>query len=127
MLAPPVTIGLPVYNGERFLSEALASILAQTFADSGLCLGQRLHGSNGRHGRGHAAQDEWIVLLRNEFNRGAAWNYNRVLDECQSPYFKWAAADDMLAPTCLERLHATLEASSTAVVLAYPYTRFIDG
>jgi len=127
MMDPPITIGLPVYNGERFLSDALASIRAQTFADFQLVISDNASTDRTLDIVGeHAAQDDRIVLLRSEFNHGAAWNYNRVLGACRSPYFKWAAADDVLAPTFLERLHATLEASSTAVVLAYPHTQFID-
>jgi hypothetical protein len=66
------------------------------------------------------------VLLRGETNRGAAWNYNRVFEVCRSPYFKWAAADDLMTPTCVERCLDTLAQAPPSVVLAYPRTRLID-
>lgn len=124
---PPLTIGLPVYNGERFLRDALASILGQTFTDFVLVISDNAStDATVEIIEEHAARDKRIVLLRSETNRGAAWNYNCVFAECQSPYFKWAAADDMLAPTCVERLLAVLEASPPTVVLAYPRTQLID-
>jgi glycosyltransferase involved in cell wall biosynthesis len=124
---PPLTIGLPVYNGERFLRDGLASILSQTFGDFVLVVSDNAStDTTVEIVEEHAAQDERIVLLRNEVNRGAAWNYNRVFAECRSPYFKWAAADDMLAPTCVERSLAVLDASPPTVVLAYPLTQILD-
>ena len=124
---PPVTIGLPVYNGERFLTDALASILGQTFEDFLLVVSD--NASTDRTVdivEEHATRDERIMFLRSDVNRGAAWNYNRVFGECRTPYFKWAAADDMLAPTYLERLLATLDTSPPNVVLAYPHTQLVD-
>jgi hypothetical protein len=67
-----------------------------------------------------------MVILRTETNRGAAWNYNRVFEGCATPYFKWAAADDVLAPTCVERCLDVLKAAPPSVVLAFPRTRVID-
>jgi glycosyltransferase involved in cell wall biosynthesis len=122
-----VTIGLPVYNGERFLRDALDSILAQTFGDFALVVSDNAStDATVEIVEGYAARDDRIVLLRSDTNRGAAWNYNRVLAAAHGPYFKWAAADDMLAPTCVERSVEILDASSPSVVLAYPRTQVID-
>jgi hypothetical protein len=64
-------------------------------------------------------------VLRSDKNRGASWNYKRTFDDCESPYFKWAAADDLLAPTYLERLVAALDDAPNASI-AYPRTIMID-
>jgi glycosyltransferase involved in cell wall biosynthesis len=125
--APPLTIGLPVYNGERFLRQALESVLGQTFGDFALVVSDNAStDATTEIVEEYVAQDDRVELIRNDTNRGAAWNYNRVFAECRSPYFKWAAADDMLAPTCVESSLAVLESSSPAVVLAYPRTQVID-
>lgn len=127
MTVRPLTVGLPVYNGERFLRHALESILGQTFGDFALVVSDNAStDATADIVEEYAAQDGRIKLIRNETNRGAAWNYNRVFAECRSPYFKWAAADDMLAPTCVERSLAVLEASPPTVVLAYAQTHVID-
>jgi glycosyltransferase involved in cell wall biosynthesis len=124
---PPVTIGLPVYNGELFLADALASILGQTFEDFVLVVSDNAStDATVDIVEEHAARDERIVVLRGDMNRGAAWNYNRVFAECRTPYFKWAAADDMLAPTYIERLLSALDTSPASVVLAYPHTQLVD-
>jgi glycosyltransferase involved in cell wall biosynthesis len=117
---------MPVYNGERFLAETLDSVLAQTFEDFRLVVSDN-GSTDGTMAilEEYASRDPRITLLRSDENRGASWNYERVFDGCESPYFKWAAADDLLAPTYLERLVAVLDANPTASV-AYPRTRLID-
>jgi glycosyltransferase involved in cell wall biosynthesis len=124
---PPLTIGLPVYNGERFLRDALDSILGQTFRDFALVVADNAStDATVEIVEEYAADDDRIVLLRSDTNRGAAWNYNRTFEHCKSPYFKWAAADDMLARTCVEQSLAVLEASPASVVLVYPLTQIVD-
>jgi glycosyltransferase involved in cell wall biosynthesis len=123
----PLTIGLPVYNGEQFLEEALESILGQTFTDFSLVVSDNASTDGTMEIlEAHAARDDRLVILRSETNRGSAWNFNRVFAGCATPFFKWAAADDMLAPTCVERCLEVLTASPPSVVLAFPRTTVID-
>ena len=127
MTPPPLTIGVPVYNGERFLHAALDSILGQTFSDFVLVVSDNAStDATAEIVEEYVARDDRVVLLRSDTNRGAAWNYNRVFAECRTPYFKWAAGDDLLAPTYLERLLEVLDAAPPSVVLAYPEAQLID-
>jgi glycosyltransferase involved in cell wall biosynthesis len=125
-LVPPITIGMPVYNGEPYVDAALGSILGQTFGD--FCLIVSDNGSTDATEeivRARAREDGRIRYLREPENRGAAWNFNRVFEESRSPFFKWAAADDLLAPTCVERCYEVLREAPDTVVLVAPRTRFI--
>jgi glycosyltransferase involved in cell wall biosynthesis len=118
---------LPVYNGEEFLEQALDSILGQTFTGFSLVVSD--NASTDRTMEileAYAARDERIAILRADTNHGAAWNYNRVFEGCTTPYFKWAAADDLLAPTCVERCLDVLTAAPPSVVLAFPRTQVVD-
>ena len=125
--APPLTIGLPVFNGERYLGEALDSILGQTFGDFLLVVSDNAStDSTGEIVRRYAESDERVQYSRSPENRGAVWNFNHVFAGCRSPFFKWAASDDVLAPTCVERCLETLRDAPARVVLAYPRTRMID-
>jgi glycosyltransferase involved in cell wall biosynthesis len=123
----PLTIGLPVYNGEPYVGAAIESILAQTFGDFVLVVSD--NGSTDATeevARSYAASDDRVEFVRSSENRGAAWNYNRVFAECRTPYFKWAASDDLLAPTCVERCYEALRQAPQEVVLVFPRTRLID-
>ncbi len=123
---PRVSIGVPVYNGEAYLTAALDSILAQTFTDYEIILSD--NGSTdatAEIARAYAARDNRIHFYRVEENLGAAWNFNRVFTLARGQYFKWAAHDDLLAPTFLHSCVAVLD-HNPRVVLAYPWIEIID-
>lgn len=123
---PQVTIGMPVYNGEPYLEEALNSILGQTFTDFELVISD--NASTDRTGEiclRYARRDDRIRYLRNETNLGAAPNYNRLVDLARGVYFKWASHDDIIAPDYLEQCVAVLDADPN-VVIAYPKNLMID-
>ncbi len=114
---PRLGIGLPVYNGERYLAEAIESILAQTFDDFELIICD--NASTDRTAeicKGFAARDARVHYHRNQTNLGAAPNYNRTFELSSSEYFRWAAHDDVLAPTLLEKCIAALDADPGAVL-----------
>lgn len=121
-----VTIGVPVYNGELYLREALDSLLGQTYGDFGLVISDNAS-TDGTESicREYAARDRRVRYERSPRNVGVSRNHQRILDFCTTPYFRWAADDDLSAPTSLERCLAVLE-SRPDVVLAYPKTRLID-
>ena len=123
---PRVSIGLPVYNAENFLREALDSILAQTFTNFELIICDNASTDNTEKiCQEYVAKDQRIHYYRNEQNLGAAINYNRVFELSKGEYFKWANHDDLCAPEFLERCVEVLD-QHPSVVLAYPKTILID-
>jgi glycosyltransferase involved in cell wall biosynthesis len=124
---PRVTIGLPVYNGERHLEEALKAILAQDMPDFDLVVSDNAStDATPRILAAFAASEPRMRVIRQPENIGASRNFAAVLDEARSPYFLWAGHDDIYAPSYLRRTMAALEATSSAV-LAVSQIRFIDG
>lgn len=100
---PKVSIGMPVYNGEKYIREALDSLIAQTFTDYELIISDNAStDSTEVIIREYAAKDARIRYVRQTKNRGAIANFQFVLDEAFGEYFMWAAADDIRAPDCLE-------------------------
>ncbi len=123
---PRVSIGLPVFNGENFLSEALDSILAQTYPDFELIISD--NGSvdaTEEICRSYIANDDRVKYYRNDRNRGAAWNYNRVFYLSTGEYFKWAAHDDLCGPEFLESCTRVLD-HDPGIILCYTRTLAID-
>lgn len=123
---PWVSIGLPVYNGEDYLEDAIAAFLRQTFTDFELIISD--NASSDRTEaicRSFAAQDPRIRYYRNAENIGAAENFNRVVHLAGGKYFKWAAHDDLCEPTFLERCVEVLD-SDPSVVLCSTEVGCID-
>ncbi len=109
-MKPKVTIGLPVYNGEAFLAEAIQSVLDQTFSDLELIICD--NGSTDateKICRDFAAADNRIRYIRSPENRGASWSYNHSVGLAQGEYFRWLAHDDKFAPQLVEKSVAVLD------------------
>lgn len=115
--SPAVSIGLPVFNGELYVAEAVASILQQDYTNLELIIHD--NASTDRTEaicRAFAEQDSRIRYFRNPRNLGAAANYNLCFEQARGTYFKWAAHDDLLAPGYLGKAVAALEAAPRAVL-----------
>ncbi len=123
---PRVSIGIPVYNGDNYLAEALDSILAQTFTDFELIISDNASTDRTQQiCQTYVAKDRRIRYYRHAENLGAAKNFNHVFELSRGEYFKWAAHDDICAPEFLERCARVLD-DEQSVVLCYPKTTFID-
>lgn len=123
---PVVTIGLPVYNSERYLKQSLDSLLAQTYSDFALIISDNAS-SDGTSliCQQYAAADSRVRCFRNEINIGNPRNFNRVFELTATPYLKWSTADDYWEPTFLERALEVME-RDPATALCYPKTYIVD-
>ena len=121
-----VSIGLPIHNGEEFLSEAIDSILVQTFEDFELILCDNAS-SDGtqRICQEFAGRDGRIKYYRNTTNVGAARNFNWTFELSLGEYFKWAAHDDFLAHDFLEKCVDVLD-KNPSIVLCQSEVQFVD-
>lgn len=125
---PRVTVGMPVYNGERYIRQAIESILSQTFDDFELVISDNASTDDTeRICREYTATHSRIRYFRNDRNRGAAWNHNRVVELARGEYFKWQCHDDYCEPTFLEKCLAVIQ-RDPEIVLCYPqFVRVDDG
>src|SRR5262245_51224042 len=124
--SPRLSIGLPVYNGERFLEPALDCLLAQTFEDFEIIIGD--NASTDRTPEiceSYKRRDLRVRYIRNERNLGAIANFNRVFQLSTAPLFKWAAHDDLYRESYLETCIRLLDENPDAI-LAHSNTAFID-
>lgn len=123
---PHVTIGVPVYNGERYLAGALDALLAQDYDRFVVVISDNAStDASPEIGREYARRDERISFVANSTNIGGAANFSKLARAATTPLFKWAAVDDLVAPSFLSRCVQTLEENPDAVV-AYPQTVMID-
>lgn len=116
-MAPLVSIGLPVYNGERFLPQALDSLLGQTLTDLELIISDNAStDSTAEICREYAASDARVRYIRQEANFGPQRNWNFVAGQARGRYFKWATANDFCERQMLEKCVAALSADASIVV-----------
>jgi glycosyltransferase involved in cell wall biosynthesis len=119
---PRVSIGMPVYNGERYLGAAIESLVTQTFGDFELIISDNAStDGTAQICQQFARQDSRIRYVRHLRTREARDNFQYVLDQARAPYFMWAAHDDLREPEFLGTLVAALDATDDAVLASCRY------
>jgi glycosyltransferase involved in cell wall biosynthesis len=128
--APPpelkVSIGLPVFNGEEYLEQSVASILAQTYTNFELIISDNASSDRTESiCRGYAERDARVRYCRQPRNRGVTWNFRQVALLARGEYFLWMAHDDRFAPEYVESCLAFLQ-KNPGTVLCYSKAIEID-
>src|SRR4051812_4282474 len=117
---------MPIYNEERYLSEALDSLLAQDYGNIEIVISDN-GSTDGTQEicRAYAFQDERIDYHRQEENRGAVYNFNGVFQLSSGRYFTWASGHDTRDSSCVRVCVEVLE-NRPDVVLCYPRTVLVE-
>jgi glycosyltransferase involved in cell wall biosynthesis len=124
---PRLTIGLPVYNGQNYLAEAIEALLGQTYENFELIIADNASTDETPDiCRRYVRQDSRVRHLRHPENIGLAGNHNCLVAEARGELFKWASHDDLygrdLVRLCIEALDERPD-----IVLAHSWTALIDG
>lgn len=124
--APRVSVGMPVFNGARYLAAAIEGILGQDHEDLELIIADNAStDATGEIALAYEARDPRVRYVRNRSNIGAAGNFNLLVDLARGEYFRWAAHDDVVAPGLVACCAEVLDREPD-VVLAYPRAAAID-
>lgn len=114
---PPITIGLPVYNGENYVGESIQCLRDQTFGEFRLIISDNAStDSTEEIARSAALEDERVVYHRQQVNLGGPANYNFTLAQAEGDFFMWHAHDDLRDPRFLELAYGSMVASPNTSV-----------
>jgi glycosyltransferase involved in cell wall biosynthesis len=122
---PTVSVGLPVYNGGKLVGQAIESILSQDYQDIELIISDNCSTDNTEEiCLKYQKMDKRVKYYRFEANLGGK-NFADVLARSNSPYFMWAAHDDLhelaFISKCLKKI-----VSDPSIALVYPRTKVLD-
>lgn len=123
---PPVSICLPVYNGERYLHEVLSSIRTQTFDDYELIISD--NASTDRTQEicvASSRSDPRVKYFRANANHGLAWNWNRAFELATGVYLVWICHDDRMEPDYIRQCVEVL-AADKETILCFTNHHYID-
>jgi glycosyltransferase involved in cell wall biosynthesis len=102
-IVPKISIGFPVFNGEKLIKSALDSLLNQTFKDFELIISDNASTDETQEiCKRYAAKDTRIKYVRQLTHISGSANFKFVLDEALGEYFMWAACDDTRSPNFIE-------------------------
>lgn len=115
---PLVSICIPAYNNEDYISETLDSLLAQTYSNLEIIVVDDCS-KDGTFSvlEQYAAKDNRFSIYRNEHNLGMSGNWNKALSLTHGEYIRLMCADDLLVPTCIEREVEIFEKYPSAVLV----------
>ena len=121
-----VSVGMPVYNSEHWISQSIESILSQSFENFELIISDNNSSDNTSEiCKDYASKDNRVFFHKNEDNIGAANNFNKVFELSNGKYFKWASSNDLCGIQFLELCVQILDTYED-VVVASPRTQLID-
>ena len=104
-MKPLISIGMPVFNGEPFISEAIQSLLAQSEPRFELIISDNKSTDKTIEiCNEYLKKDGRIKVIIQDKNRGALYNFRQVLEKANGKFFLWAAADDKWSNNWLEKL-----------------------
>jgi len=124
MINPKVSVIMPVYNGERYIREAVESILRQTFTDWQLVIVNDAS-TDGTEKILESLKDNRIKIIKNDRNLGSVVSRNIAFKGCLSEYIAILDADDIAEPTRLEEQVAFLDAHPDFGLVG-SWTKIID-
>ncbi len=125
---PLVSIGVPVYNGEKGLACALGSLLKQDYSNLEIIISDNAStDSTPAICQEYVLKDSRIKYSRVEKNLGANWNFNRVAELASGKYFMWTAHDDLREPSFVSACVEKMEKNPEAVICQSHVAMFIEG
>lgn len=122
-----ITIGMPVFNDVDFIELSLKSILEQSFKDFNLIISDD-GSSDGSQAicEQYAAVDNRITYIRQPKNLGISRNMEFLLSQSNTPYFMWAADDDLWDKMFVEKLIILLNQNKEAIAAFCRYSLIND-
>ena len=113
---PKISIGIPVYNGEKFIRKCIESVLQQTNRNFELIISDNAStDSTPEICKEFLNKDDRISFVRQDKNMGQNWNFNFPLEKANGEYFVWLVADTILLPEFIEKNIAVLESQDNTV------------
>ena len=103
-IKPKLSIGIPVYNGEKFIKKCLDSLLLQTFSDFEIIISDNASTDlTSKICEEYRKQDKRILFFKQKYNTRMVANFNFVLQQAKGEYFMWASTDDVWHSEFVER------------------------
>jgi glycosyltransferase involved in cell wall biosynthesis len=116
---PLVSVVLPVYNRQKYLGQAIDSVLKQTYKNWELIIADDASNDETKEFYKKYTQISQLKIYFNSQNIGLFPNLNQAIKRCKGAYILLLCSDDFLLPECLEKsLKFLQEYSSAGLILS---------
>jgi glycosyltransferase involved in cell wall biosynthesis len=125
---PLVSIGVPVFNGEKTLEDAIECLLKQDYSNLEIIISDNASTDATQNiCEKYSRNESRIKYFRTEENLGAIWNFNHVFELSTGKYFMWAAHDDLRESSFVSSCVDKLEQHPDAVLCQAHTGNYIEG
>jgi len=112
-----ISIGMPIYNGSKFLHQAIKSVLNQSYSNLELIISDDISSDTSTNiCMTFAKNDKRVRFFLQKKRLGSIANFNFVLSKAKGEYFMWTAQDDIRAPNALKKLSQLLTNYPSAII-----------
>jgi glycosyltransferase involved in cell wall biosynthesis len=119
MTVPLVSIALPVYNGEKWLEQAISTLIKQSYENVEIIIADDCSSDNSQEiCEQYESRYSQITFIKNETNLGAQGNFRKILHLCSGKYVTYASQDDYWDENFISYLVEKLESNNSAVLAA---------
>ncbi|MCX6313032.1 MAG: glycosyltransferase family A protein, partial [Bacteroidetes bacterium] len=123
---PFVTIGIPVYNEEKFVAETILSAINQTYKNIKIVISDNCSTDRSYEIiQSHVLRLANVKIIKQGKNIGAVNNFAYVLEHSDTEYFCWLGGHDVMRPTFIEKTVDAFQINK-GISLVYPKTELID-
>ncbi len=122
-----LTIGIPVYNADKYITDALDSLLNQTYGNFVIIISDNASTDNTEEiCKKYEKKDSRIKYIRKKENIGMKHNFLSILKLAKTEFFMWAASDDLWHKDFIRTLITNLENNKKSISAFCPYVYFND-
>lgn len=119
MTVPLVSIALPVYNGEKWLEQAISTLVKQSYKNVEIIIADDCSSDSSQEiCEKYASKYSQITFIKNEINLGGQGNFLKILYLCSGKYITYASQDDYWDKNFISYLVEKLESNNSAVLAA---------
>ncbi|GAA3571932.1 glycosyltransferase family 2 protein [Snuella lapsa] len=119
MELPLVSVCIPTFNGERFVSEAMDSVVNQTYPNLEIVVSDDASDDlTLERIEAFKEKTDIPIIIHNHVPSGIGSNWNNCINKAQGKYIKFLFQDDVLKPECIAEMVALIELDSSIDLVA---------
>lgn len=121
---PAITVILPVYNGMKYLEQAVQSVLYQQYRNFEFLIVDDCS-SDGSWAYLQSLTDERVSICRNKQNKGLFFNLNLLIRKSRGVLIKLWSQDDVMEPDCIAEV-CSFHERYPQIGFSYTDRKYID-
>ncbi|MEN3322524.1 glycosyltransferase family 2 protein [Mariniflexile soesokkakense] len=124
---PLVSICIPTFNGEKYIAETMNSAIQQTYPNLEIIVSDDASNDDTLSIiESYISKTRIPVKIYNHAPKGIGANWNYCIDKANGEYIKFLFQDDLLEPTCIDKMMKVLETDNSIKIVLSKRNILVD-